>query len=88
MELTLRLEALPDTAWQKWSALTDAYAGFGAPAKAKMLNAMRHMAETRDGDGFPIAAAILLIGEFPQDAEVDSVLRRYKLEPRLFVKSR
>jgi serine/threonine-protein kinase len=86
MKLTRRLEALPDTAWQKWASLSAAYAGFGASARGKMMNAMRHMAATVDGDGFPVAAAILLIGEFPADSQVYFVLHRYNLEPGLFVK--
>jgi serine/threonine-protein kinase len=85
MKVTGRLEALPDSTWLKWSALTAAYAGFGESAKAKMLDAMKRMA-VGDGDDFPVAVGSHLIGDLPADPQVDSLLRRYRLEPRLFVK--
>jgi serine/threonine-protein kinase len=85
MRLTGRLEALPDSTWQKWSALTAAYAGFGESAKAKMLDAMKHMARG-DGDNFLEGVGLRLVGDLPADSQVDSVLRWYRLEPRRLVK--
>jgi tetratricopeptide (TPR) repeat protein len=86
MKLTLRVEALPDDAWNKWSGLTIAYAGLGDSAKARMIDAMKRVAATEDGNGFPSTAAVYLVGELPADPQVDSVLHRFNWNPRLFVK--
>lgn len=81
---TARLDSLPTDTWQRWTGLALACAGLGDTVK--MIDAMAHAAGTSGGDEFPVFAAHRLIGELPSGPRIESILRRYHVDPRRFVK--
>jgi serine/threonine-protein kinase len=74
------LEALPDNAWTKWTALALAWTGRGNRERA--IAAMQRAA-AGDGDLF-VSYAGLIAGELPPDPRVDAVWRRFNLDPARF----
>ncbi|MDX2207836.1 MAG: tetratricopeptide repeat protein [Gemmatimonadales bacterium] len=82
--LVKRMEALPPTAWTKWSGLAIAYTGQHDFERA--IGAMQQAAKG-DGDLF-VPFAIFVAGELPADPRIDAVWRRFNLDPARFATRR
>lgn len=82
--LVRQMEALPPTAWTKWSGLAIAYTGQRDFERA--IDAMQQAAKG-DGDLF-VPFANTVAGELPADPRIDAVWRRFNLDPARFATRR
>ncbi|HEY5086885.1 MAG TPA: protein kinase [Gemmatimonadaceae bacterium] len=78
--LTRQLEATPENAWTRWTALYIAYNGLGDTLHA--LDALDHAA-AGDGDEWPTFG--ITYRDLSMSPRVAAVLRRYNLDPANFV---
>jgi len=74
------LEALPENAWTRSTALAMAYLGVDDTAHA--ITYLERAAATSDGDLLPQYSAPLAV-DVPRTARTDAVWRRYNLDPAL-----
>jgi hypothetical protein len=75
--LTRQLEATPENAWTRWTALSLAYNGLGDTTRAF---AAMDRAAAGDGDEWP-TFGITYARDLSPSSRVAAVLRRYNLDP-------